>query len=187
MNSLTSSLSSFNKGYTFPFLSTNPSFMSIAWSQIFRVGILSDCFLPKTLIHLWNFSGTHFFASSSNLAVSSFLFQISHSSATLFTSIVFSFFDFFFFPLSFSSYFLPAFSFAFTFATLIFLALVSTAFHTLLEISLFSPLLSSSQFPDCGKLTMVFPRLPFTSTPQSHLFLSSFYVLGSKYSLLPYV
>ena len=112
MNSLTSSLSSFNKGYTFPFLSTNPSFMSIAWSQIFCVGILSDCFLPKILIHLWNFSGTHFFASSSNLAVSSSLFQISHSSATLFTSIVFSFFGFFFFPLSFSSHFLPAFSFA---------------------------------------------------------------------------
>ena len=81
------------------------------------MGIHSDCFLPKTLIHLWNFPRTSFLVSSSNFAASSFFFHIYHSSAILFMSIIFSFFcfvcffSFFFF---FSSHFLPAFSFAFS-------------------------------------------------------------------------
>ena len=75
------------------------------------MGILSDCFLLKTLIHLWNFSGTSFFISASDFAVFSFSFQISQSSTTLFTFIVFSFFYFFFYCFTFSSCFFPASSF----------------------------------------------------------------------------
>ena len=53
----------------------------------------------KTLIYLWNFSGTSFFASASDFATFSSSFQISYSSATLFTSIVFYLFCFYlFFP-----------------------------------------------------------------------------------------
>ena len=110
MNSCTSSLSFLDNRYTFSFLSTNPSFISIAWSQIFCVGILSDCFLPKTLIYLWNFSGTSFLASVSDFATSSSSSHISYSSTTFFPSITFSFFCFFCF--SFSSCFFSASSFA---------------------------------------------------------------------------
>ena len=77
------------------------------------MGIHSDCFLPKTLIYLWNFSGTNFLASTSDFAISSSSSQISYSSATFFTSIVFSFFCFFFFLFSFC--FLPASYFASSF------------------------------------------------------------------------
>ena len=73
------------------------------------MGIFSDYFLLKTLIHLWNFSRTKFFASASNFAASFSLSQISHSSATFLTSTVFPFFCFLF---SFSSHFFPASSFA---------------------------------------------------------------------------
>ena len=76
------------------------------------MGILSDYFLPKTLIHIWNFSGTSFLASVSNFTASSSSSQISYSLAILFTSISFSFFCFFSFCFSFLSHFLPASSFA---------------------------------------------------------------------------
>ena len=89
MNSHTSSFSFLDNRYIFPFLGINLSFMSIAWFQIFLVGILSDCFLPKTFIYLWNFSETNFFASTSDFATSFSLFQISYSSATLFIFIIF--------------------------------------------------------------------------------------------------
>ena len=79
--------------------------MSMVWSQIFLMGICFDCFLPKTLIHLWNFFGTSFFAPSSDLAASSSLSQIFHFSATLFTSTIFLSFSFLF---SRSSHFCPA-------------------------------------------------------------------------------
>ena len=105
MNSRISSLSFLNKEYTFPFFGTNSFFILIAWSQIFYIDILSNCFLPKTLIYLWNFSGTSFLASLSDFAAFFFSSQISHSSATLFTSIVFSFFCFFFFCSAFPSHF----------------------------------------------------------------------------------
>ena len=95
MNSCTSPLSSLDNKYTFSFLNTNPSFVSIVWSQGFLVGICSLAFLPNTWIYVWNLSGTNFFASSSNFAASfSSLFQISHSCTTLFTSIIFSLFGF---------------------------------------------------------------------------------------------
>ena len=60
--------------------------------------ICSDCFLPKTLIHLWNFSETNFFASASDFAASSSSFQIFYSSTIFFTSIIFfsAFFSLFF-------------------------------------------------------------------------------------------
>ena len=106
MNSYTSSLSSLDNRYTLPFLGIKPSFVSMVWSHSFLVGILSLTFLLKIWIHLWNFSRTSFLAFASDFAVSSSSSQISHSSATLFTSIVFSFL------FSFSSHFLPAFSFA---------------------------------------------------------------------------
>ena len=113
MNSHTSSLSFLDNGYTFPFLSTNPFFISIIWSQIFYVGILSNYFLPNILIYLWNCSGTNFLASASDFAAFSSSSQISHSSAILFSSIVLSLFSFFFFCFSaFSSLFFPASSFA---------------------------------------------------------------------------
>ena len=73
------------------------------------MGILSDCFLPKTLIRLWNFSGTNFFASASDFAAFSSSSHISHSSATLFISTVFFSLCFLF---SLSSHFLPTFAFA---------------------------------------------------------------------------
>ena len=76
------------------------------------MSILSNCFLPKTLIHLWNFSGTSFFASTSDLAASSSLSQISYSFTTFFTSIVLSCFCFFFLFSFFSSCFLPTSSLA---------------------------------------------------------------------------
>jgi len=60
------------------------------------VSILSLCFLLKTLIYLWNFSGTSFFASVSDFATFSFSSYISHSSDTFFISIVLFFFVFFF-------------------------------------------------------------------------------------------
>ena len=70
------------------------------------MGICSDCFLPKTLIYLWNFSRTNFFASTSDFTASSSLSQISYSSTTFFTSIIFSFFCFFFcFSVFFSCFF----------------------------------------------------------------------------------
>ena len=124
MNLHISPLSSLNNGYTFPFLGTNSSFNSIAWSHIFLIGIFSLTFFPKTLIHLWNHFGTNLLASSSDFAASSSLFQISHSLATFVIFIVFSlfcFFFFFFFSSSFSSHFLLSsffFSFSFCFCYL---------------------------------------------------------------------
>ena len=113
MNSCTSSLSSLDNRYTFPFLSTNPFFISIVLSHSFFMGTLSLDFLPKTYIHLWNLSGTSLFTSSSNFAASSPSSQTFYSFTTFFTSIILSFFCFFFsfFFYSFSSCFFPFFSF----------------------------------------------------------------------------
>ena len=85
MNLHTSSFSSLDNGYTLLFLSTKPSFISMAWSHSFLVCILSLAFLLKTWIHLWNLSDTNFFATSSTS------FQISHSSAIFRTSNFLSF------------------------------------------------------------------------------------------------
>ena len=68
---------------------------------IFFIGILSLAFFPNILIYLWNLSSTNFFASFSDFAVSSFLFQISHSSTTFFIFIVLLPFFFFLFSPSF--------------------------------------------------------------------------------------
>ena len=96
MNSYTSLLFSLDNGryYTFFFLSTKPSFTSIAWFHNFFIGILLLAFFPKTWIYLWNLWGTNFLASSSDFAVFSSSSQISHSSATFFTSIILFFFCF---------------------------------------------------------------------------------------------
>ena len=77
------------------------------------MGILSDYFFPNTFIHLWNFSGTNFFTSTSDFAASSSSSHISHSSITFLTSTVLPFFCFFFF--FFSSFFFSASSFASSF------------------------------------------------------------------------
>ena len=78
------------------------------------MGIHSLAFFLKTWIHLWNLSGTNFFASSSDFATSSSLFQISHSAIIFCTSSFFGcfffFFSFFFFP-SLSSLFFSSSSF----------------------------------------------------------------------------
>ena len=96
MNLHTSSLSSLDNGYTFPFFRTNPFFVLMAWSYNFLMGIISLVFLLKTWIHLWNLFDTSCFTSSSNFAIS-FLSYIFYSSATFFISIIFSFFGFFLF------------------------------------------------------------------------------------------
>ena len=88
MNSHTSSLSSLESGYTFPFLSTNSFFISIIWSHIFFFTILLLAFFLKTWIHLWNLEGTNFLAFPSNFVIFSFFSQISYFLITLFTFIV---------------------------------------------------------------------------------------------------
>jgi len=142
--------------------------------------------LPKTFIHLWNFSRTSFFASVSDFAASFSSFKISHFSATLFTSIVFAFFYFFVFvfslPFLLVSFLLLSLPLPlFVFATLVFPALVSTASYTLLNTLSSSSLPFSSQSQDCGKLAIAFPRLLVTSVLLTHQSLSSLYALGSKY------
>ena len=104
------------------------------------------CFLSKDM-NLW---GTNFLVSSSDFTDFFSLFQISYSSATLFTSIILSFFCFFYSLLSFSLFPL-SFLLLSASATLASPASVSTAFHTLLNTLSSSPLLFSSQFQDCGK------------------------------------
>ena len=96
MNLCTSSLSFFDNGYTFSFLGTNLSFVSITWFYSFLIDILSLAFLPKTWIHLWNLSGTSFSVSSSNFISSSSSSQISYFSAIFFIFTVLFFFSFFF-------------------------------------------------------------------------------------------
>ena len=100
MNSCTSLCSSLNNGYILSFLNTNTFFISIVWFYTF-IGIFLLCFFSNTQIHLWNFSGTNFFTSSSDFTTSSFLFYISHHSATFFTFIILSLFGLFFFFFSF--------------------------------------------------------------------------------------
>ena len=95
-------------------------------------------------------------------------------------------FLFLFFFLLFSLLFSSS-SFFSCFSTLIFFALVSTAFHIPLDISSFSPLLFSSQSQDCGEQAMAFSRSHSTFAPQSHQFLFSLYVSVNKYLPLLYV
>jgi len=54
------------------------------------------------------------------------------------------------------------------FAPLTFPALISTAYHTPLDILSSSPLLFSNQFQDYSELAMAFPKLYSTSNLQSH-------------------
>ena len=174
MNSYIFSLSSLDKRYIFSFFGTNSFFTSITWSHIFLVGILLLAFFSKTWIYLWNLRGTSHLASSFNFVAFTSLSQISHSSNTLFTFMIFFFlsllFLFSFFLHSFSSCFFLFLSFAFT--ILNFLALVSTAFHTHQEISSFLLLLFSNQFLGYVKLTKVFLESHSTSTLLSHQSLS---------------
>ncbi len=100
MNSCTSSISSHNNKYTFSFLNTNHSFISIAWSHIFLISILLLAFFPKTWIYLWNLGGTNFLTSFSDFTTSFSSSQISYSSAIFFTSIIHFFFGFLFSLLS---------------------------------------------------------------------------------------
>jgi len=123
-----------------------------------------SCFLFKDMDLLVESLKNQFLGLFLDFAAFFFLFQISYSSTTLFTSTVLFFFGFFylffFFSCFFSSYFLFSsyiFSF-FAFTTLVFLILVSTTFYIFLNIllSLLFPFSSWSQ--DCGKLATVFPR-----------------------------
>ena len=118
MNSHISFLSSLDNRYTFLFLGTKFSFISIAWFHSFLIDILSLCFFPKIWIHLWKYFSTNFFTSSSDFATFSSSYQIFHSSTTffIFISVVFFLLDFFFFLsfyffYSFSSHFFSSFSF----------------------------------------------------------------------------
>ena len=77
-NTCTSSLSSLDSEYTFLFFGVNPSFNSIAWSQAFYTGILSDFLFLNTFFYFQNCLGTNF------LSVSLFL-----SFFILFTSLFF--------------------------------------------------------------------------------------------------
>ena len=160
MNLHTSPLSSLDNKYTFLFLSTNPFFISIAWSHDFFVSILSLFFFPKTCIYQWNHSSTKFFASFSDFATSSSSFKIFYFFTTFFTSIILSFFVFssyFFLSPSFIpsvpvSFLLPLFSLLSSISTiLVSLAFVSTAYHTFLDILSSLPFLLSSQSQDCGE------------------------------------
>ena len=148
INSYTSSLSFLNNGYIFLFLSMNSFFISIVWFYSFLVGIYSLAFFPKTLIHLWKCSDTNLLATASDFTISSSLSQIFHSSASLFTSIIFSFLGFFFSFFSFlyflSSCLFPFFLPPFASASLTFSALVSIASHIPLDTLLFLLLLSSN-------------------------------------------
>ena len=125
MNSCTSSISSHNNKYTFSFLNTNHSFISIAWSHIFLISILLLAFFPKTWIYLWNLGGTNFLTSFSDFTTSFSSSQISYSSAIFFTSIIHFFFGFSFFsPLFFTSL-LTSFLFSFFFLLFFLLFLLS--------------------------------------------------------------
>ena len=64
-NTCTSSLFSLNNEYTFLFFGMNPSFSSMAWSQAFYMGILSDSLFPNTLFHFQNLLGTSVVRTSS--------------------------------------------------------------------------------------------------------------------------
>ena len=112
--------------YTFLFLSTNSSFISIMWSDNFFIGILSLAFFLKTWIYLWNPWGTNFLASSSDFAIFTSPFQIFYSFATFFTSIIFFFlvFSSFFFhhPSSASSLFFSS-SFCFCYLNFLYFSL----------------------------------------------------------------
>ena len=133
---------------------------------------------------MWNLSSTSFLASSSNFATSSSSFQISYSFAIFLTFIILFFFDFsfffFFFSFfcSFSSYFLSA---SFCFPILIFSTSASTTSHILLDILSSLLLLSSSQFQDCNKLAMAFPKLCSTFVFLSHQSLFFLCVSNNKY------
>ena len=99
----------------------------------------------------------------------------------------YSFFLWFFLPFSFflqllfSSSHLSFFLLSFTFTILVFSALISTIFHTLLDILSSLLLLFSSQSQDCGKPTIPFPKLHFTSAIQSYLSLFFPYAPDNKY------
>ena len=75
---------------------------------------------------------------------------------------------------------------SFAFSILIFLALVSTIYHTLLDTSSFSLPLFSNQSQDCGKLAMASPKSLSISAHQSCLSLFSPCVLDNKYLPPPY-
>ena len=132
MNSYISSLSSLDNGYIFPFLSTNSFFISIAWSQSFLVGILSLSFQTCE-------------STCKNILIPAFLLlsltlllspPLSISLILLLSSLPPSFSYSFSFPLfSSTSFLLVSFLLLFIFATLVFLILVSTAFHTFLDTS----------------------------------------------------
>ena len=132
MNFHTSSLSSLDNGYIFLFLGTNLSFISIVWSYIFLVGILSDCFFSKHINLLMKafwyqflyllFQLCHFFFLIPNFPFFCYLLY-------LYYSFFLQFFFFFSFSFcSFSSYFLPSSSVILTSLTL-----TSTVFRTLLS------------------------------------------------------
>ena len=86
-NACTSSLFSLDSEYTFPFFGINPSFNSIAWSQVFHTGILSNFFFPNTFPYLQNLLGTSFFNVSSSLSLSTFFTSFLFSSCFLFSHI----------------------------------------------------------------------------------------------------
>ena len=73
--------------YTFPFFGINPSFNSMAWSQIFGTGILSDFFFSNTFPYLQNLLGTSFFNISSSSSLFTFFTFFLFSSCFLFPHI----------------------------------------------------------------------------------------------------
>ena len=152
---------------------------------IFLISILSLAFFPKTLIHLWNYSRTNFFTSSSDFTTSFSSSQIFYSSSILFISIVFLFLCFFFFAsfLLSSILVLLLLSLLFAFATLIFLALASTDFHICLNILLFLPPQFSNQSQSYIMTLLILLSIFALLSHQSQ---SSLYIPNNKYSSLLY-
>ena len=82
-NFCTSSLSTLDNGYIFPFFGTNPSLRSIVWSQAFLVNILSDSFFSNTIKYLWNYLRTIFSTVLNSIKSSSSSLSSSFSSTIL--------------------------------------------------------------------------------------------------------
>ena len=112
-------------------------------------------------------------------------------SILLLSSLLLLFFLFFvfssYFPPFYASFIISDFSlllfslFLFFFVIPAFLVLVSTTFHISLDTLSSLLFLFSSQFQDCNKLTIIFPKLHSTFVFQSHWSLFSLCVLGWEY------
>ena len=165
MNSHTSPLSSLDNKYNFFFFCIDFFFISITWFHSSFFGILSLSFFLSKDMNLFVESLRYQFLQilllfsphpkSSNPLLPSLLLLFPSSLG--FSS--FSFLFYFSIPFLLISFLLLSFSLSlFTSVILTSSTSVSTVFHILLDISSSLPLLSSSQFQDCSKQAMIFPK-----------------------------